>query len=135
MSGSIDHKGPSYTTLMKGNPNGPSHFIDLHGFRPGSISTNLSGLAAGNTYILTLWYAKNDYASSANCNIQIGDGTWLNESWNSTNSGSDIWLQKCFTFTAKGTSAELKLIGSGPFGTGGMLLDDIKLWKCPKPKA
>ena len=128
---SIDLLAAGYPNFMNGNPNGPSQFIDLHGFGPGTISTTLSGLMSGSVYTISLWYAINPGASSATCNLQVAGGAWLNTSWTATNTGPNLWLEKCFTFTAQGTTAELKLIGSSTFATAGMLLDDIRLWKCP----
>jgi hypothetical protein len=61
----------------------------------------------------------------------VAGGAWLNQSWTASNNGSDIWLQKCFTFTAQGTSAELRFTSLA--GTvAGMLLDDITMWETPK---
>ena len=131
LAGSIDLLGPNYSNFTLGNPNGGSQFIDLSGFTPGTISTTLNGLMPGSVYTIVLWYAKNPGGPSATCNIQVAGGAWLNSTWTSTNNGGDIWLEKCFTFTAGGTTAELRLIGSSPQPTAGMLLDDITMWKCP----
>jgi gliding motility-associated-like protein len=131
LAGSIDLLGPDYADFTDGNPKGASQFIDLNGFEPATIATTLSGLIPGNMYTIELWYAKNDGASSASCNLLVANGAWLNAGWTATNDGGDIWLEKCFTFTAQAGTAELRLVGSSTFTTAGMLLDNITLWRCP----
>lgn len=131
LSGSVDILGPNYLNWANGNPNGPSQFIDLHGNTPGSMATTLTGMTAGYTYTLTLWYAKNAGAASANCQVQIAGGAWLDETFTASNNGADGWLERCFTFTAQSATAELRFTGSGGVTAGGVLLDDISLWGCP----
>ena len=43
LGGSIDLLGPNYSNFTAGNPNGPSQFIDLNGFTPGTIATCSTG--------------------------------------------------------------------------------------------
>ncbi len=131
LAGSVDVLGANYSNWAQGNPNGPSQFIDLHGNTPGTMATTLNGLVAGYTYTLVLWYAKNSGASSANCQVEIANGAWLDETFTASNNGADGWLERCFEFTAQGTSAELRFTGSGGVTAGGVLLDDITLWGCP----
>ncbi len=130
-SGSIDVLGPNYSNWASGNPNGASQFIDLHGNTPGSFGTTLTGLTVGYSYTLVFWYAKNAGASSANCQVQVANGAWLDESFTATNNGADGWLEKCYSFIAQATTANLSFTGSGPVTAGGVLLDDITLWGCP----
>ncbi len=130
-SGSIDVLGPNYSNWASGNPNGASQFIDLHGNTPGSFGTTLTGLTVGYKYTLVLWYAKNAGASSANCQVQVANGAWLNATFTATNNGADGWLEKCYSFIAEATSANLSFTGSGGVTAGGVLLDDITLWGCP----
>jgi hypothetical protein len=128
-SGQIDILDPNYGgNWASGNPNGASQFIDLHGLVPGTISTQLVGLIPNKIYTISIWYAKNPGAPSANCNITIANGAWLNQSWTATNNPASGWLQICFSFTALAATAELRLAGSGPLSAGGVLLDDITLW-------
>ena len=134
ISGSIDVLGPNYSNWASGNPNGASQFIDLHGNTPGSFSTTLNGLNVGYEYTIVLWYAKNAGAASANCQIQVAGGAWLDQTWTATNNGASGWLQKCYSFTAQAVSAELKFTGTGPTTAGGVLLDDITMFCCP-PKS
>ena len=134
ISGSIDVLGPNYSNWASGNPNGASQFIDLHGNTPGSFATTLNGLNVGYEYSIVLWYAKNAGASSANCQIQVAGGAWLDQTWTATNNGASGWLQKCYSFTAQASSAELKFTGTGPTTAGGVLLDDITMFCCP-PKS
>jgi hypothetical protein len=132
LGGSIDLLGPNYSNYTAGNPNGASQFIDLNGFTAGTIATTLTGLMPGSVYTIVLWYAINPGGSSANCIIQVAGGAWLNANWTATNYGNDIWLERCFTFTAQAASAELRFIGSSPMPTAGMLLDNMTMWKkCP----
>ena len=133
-SGSIDLLGPNYSNWASGNPNGASQFIDLHGNTPGSFSTTLSGLNIDYEYTIVLWYAKNAGATSANCQIQVAGGAWLDQTWTATNNGANGWLQKCYSFKAQASSAELKFTGTGPTTAGGVLLDDITMFCCP-PKS
>ncbi len=134
ISGSIDVLGPNYSNWASGNPNGASQFIDLHGNTPGAFATTLSGLNVGYEYSIVLWYAKNAGAASANCQIQVAGGAWLDQTWTATNNGASGWLQKCYSFTAQASSAELKFTGSGATTAGGVLLDDITMFCCP-PKS
>jgi hypothetical protein len=129
--GQVDHLNFNYLNWASGNPNGASQFIDLHGLVPGSISNVMNGLVAGVEYTIAIHYAKNFNASSANCNIKIGGGAWLNQSWTATNNGASGWLVKCFSFTAQASSGSIELIGSGPLNNAGMLIDDITIWSCP----
>ncbi|MCF8239487.1 MAG: gliding motility-associated C-terminal domain-containing protein [Saprospiraceae bacterium] len=130
-SGSIDVLGPNYSNWASGNPNGASQFIDLHGNTPGSFGTTLTGLTVGYSYTLVLWYAKNAGATTANCQVQVANGAWLDETFTASNNGADGWLEKCYTFVAQATSANLSFTGSGGVTAGGVLLDDITLWGCP----
>jgi gliding motility-associated-like protein len=134
LSGSIDVIGPNTPPYNTGSPSG-SQSIDLNGFTAGTIATTLNGLMPGSIYTIVLWYAKNPGGPSATCNIQVAGGAWLNQTWTSTNNGNDDWLERCFTFTAQGTTAELRLIGSSPVPAAGMMLDDITMWKCPQDMA
>ena len=131
VSGSIDVLGPNYLNWATGNPNGASQFIDLHGNTPGTMATTMTGLTVGDDYTIVLWYSKNAGVASANCQIQVAGGAWLDETWTATNNPAIPWLQKCFTFEAQSASAELRLTGSSPSQAQGMLLDDINLYKCP----
>lgn len=131
LSGSVDVLGPNYSNWAQGNPNGASQFIDLNGSTPGTMATTLNGLIAGYSYTLVLWYAKNAGASTANCQVEIANGAWLDETFTASNNGADGWLERCFEFTAQGTSAELRFTGSGGVAACGVLLDDISLWGCP----
>ncbi|MBK9337985.1 MAG: DUF642 domain-containing protein [Lewinellaceae bacterium] len=129
--GSIDLLGPNTPGFANGNPNGPSQHIDLNGFTNGTITTTLTGMTAGYSYTIVLWYAKNPGTPVANCNIRVAGGSWLNQTWSSTNNGGDIWLERCFMFTAQAATAELRFIGSSGVAVAGMLLDDITMWECP----
>jgi gliding motility-associated-like protein len=131
LQGSIDILGPNYLNWAQGNPNGASQYIDLHGDNPGVMVNTLSGLIAGYQYTLTLWYAKNAGVGSANCRVQVAGGAWLDETFTATNNGANGWLEQCYTFTAQGTTAELRISGSGGAPNAGVLLDDISLWGCP----
>ncbi|HMV23086.1 MAG TPA: gliding motility-associated C-terminal domain-containing protein [Saprospiraceae bacterium] len=133
-SGSIDLLGPNYLNWATGNPNGATQFIDLHGNTPGSFSTILNGLNVDYEYTIVLWYAKNAITPTANCQIQVADGAWLDQTWTATNNGANGWLRKCFTFTALASTADLKFTGTGPVVNGGVLLDDITMYSCP-PKS
>jgi gliding motility-associated-like protein len=130
LSGSIDVLY-NYLNWGIGNPNGNSQYIDLHGSSIGAIATTLNGLIVGTQYTISIWYAKNAGAFSANCNIRVANGNWLNETWTATNNGFNNWLEICYTFIAQATSAELSFTGSGGGQFAGVLLDDITLWTCP----
>ena len=130
-SGSIDVLGPNYSNWASGNPNGATQFIDLHGNTPGSFGTTLTGMVPGYSYTLVFWYAKNAGAPTANCQVEIANGAWLDETFTATNNGADGWLEKCMTFTAQAATANLRFTGSSPVTAGGVLLDDITLWGCP----
>ncbi|MEZ5033153.1 MAG: DUF642 domain-containing protein [Saprospiraceae bacterium] len=130
-SGSIDVLGPNYSNWASGNPNGATQFIDLHGNTPGSFGTTLTGMIPGYTYTLVFWYAKNAGTPTANCQVEIANGAWLDETFTATNNGADGWLEKCMTFTAQAATANLRFTGSSPVTAGGVLLDDITLWGCP----
>lgn len=131
VSGSVDLLGANYSNWAQGNPNGPSQYIDLHGNTVGTIATTLNGLNPGQQYILTLYYAKNAGASSANCRVTVAGGAWLDSTFTATNNGADGWLLKCYRFTAQAATAELRFAGSGGNPNQGVLLDDISLWYCP----
>ncbi|MEY3248335.1 MAG: hypothetical protein RL742_378, partial [Bacteroidota bacterium] len=131
-SGSVDLLGPNTPNFAFGNPNGPSQHIDLNGFTNGTITTTITGMVVGFDYTIVLWYAKNPGTPIANCNIRVAGGAWLNQSWSATNNGGDIWLERCFTFTAQASTAELRFIGSSNVAVAGMLLDDITIWVCPQ---
>lgn len=130
ISGSIDVLN-NYLNWGNGNPNGASQYIDLHGSSVGAIETTLNGLIVGNQYTIVLWYAKNSGTPSANCQIQVANGAWLDETWTATNNGADGWMEICFEFIAQATSAPLSFSGSGGGPVAGVLLDDITLWTCP----
>ncbi len=132
LSGSIDVLGANSPAFNSGNPNGPSQCIDINGFTNATIATTLTGLMPGCVYTISLWYAKNPGVSSASCTIQIAGGSWLNATWTASNNGSDSWLERCYTFTALASTAELRFSGSSSVPVAGVLLDDITLWKCPK---
>lgn len=131
LQGSIDILGPNYLNWAQGNPNGASQYIDLHGDNPGVMVNTLTGLVAGYQYTLTLWYAKNAGVGSANCRVQVAGGAWLDQTFTATNNGANGWLERCYTFIAQGTTAELRFSGSGGAPNAGVLLDDISLWGCP----
>ncbi|MBL7774771.1 MAG: gliding motility-associated C-terminal domain-containing protein [Saprospiraceae bacterium] len=131
LSGSIDLLGANNTVFNSGNPNGPTQFIDLNGYSPGTMATTLTGLAPNSKYTLVMWTAKNAAAPSANCTVLVAGGAWLNTTFTATNSGNQPWIERCFTFTTLATTAELRLIGSSNVANAGVLLDDITLWKCP----
>jgi gliding motility-associated-like protein len=130
LSGSIDVLN-NYLNWGIGNPNGDTQYIDLHGSSVGAIATTLNGLIVGTQYTISVWYAKNTGASSANCQIKVANGAWLSETWTATNNGFDGWLEICFNFIAQGASAELSFTGSGGGQFAGVLLDDITMWTCP----
>jgi gliding motility-associated-like protein len=134
LSGSVDLLGPNTPLFAFGNPNGPSQHVDMNGYTNGSMSTMLTGMVAGTTYTIVLWYAKNSAAPVANCNIRVAGGAWLNETWSATNNGGDIWLQRCFTFSAQADMAELRFSGTSNVANAGVLLDDITIWGCPQDK-
>ena len=129
--GSIDHMGINNPGFNDGNPNGPTQHIDLNGNTNAAITNTLTGLTAGYTYTIVLWYAKNPGTPIANCNILVAGGAWLNDTWSATNNGGDMWLEKCFTFIAQGPTAELRFSGTSNIAACGVLLDDITMWECP----
>lgn len=128
--GSIDVKGPNYLNWALGNPNGASQFVDLNGTTPGSMFTVLNGLKVGYKYTIVLWYAKNAATVSADCQVKVAGGAWLDETFTATNDAINGWLKKCFTFTALSTSAELSFTGYGTVNNAGVLLDDITMYSC-----
>ena len=132
LNGSIDVKGQNYFNLAQGNPNGKSQFIDLNGQAPGTIATQLNNLSVGMTYTLVFWYAMNPATDTARCRIQVAGGAWVDDTLKATNPGNVIWLERCYTFIALDTTAELRYTGlpnANP--AAGMLLDDMSMWRCP----
>ena len=132
---SVDHLSAKYPRFRDGNPNAASQFIDIHGFAPGGITTTLSNLEPGTAYMISLWYAKNPHAAFAVCDIKVADGDLLNSSWTTTRGGDDLWQERCFQFVARSSVATLSFVGYGPKPEAGMLLDDIRLWKCTRDAA
>ena len=129
-SGTVSLHGPLHNNLGLGNPNGASQHMDLNGSTNGSISTTLSGLTIGNVYTIVLWYAKHNGTSSATINMKVEGGSWLDETWTATNTGSSSWLQKCESFTAQSTSTTLEFIGTSPVPCCGALIDDLTMFCC-----
>ncbi len=130
-SGSISIHHPTHGNMGAGNPNGASQHMDLHGGTPGAVLYPLTGLTAGYSYTIELWYAIHIAAPSATANLKIEGGAWLNTSWTAFNPGNSLWLKASYMFIAKGSTTTLELIGSGPLAWGGMLIDDIHLYECP----
>ena len=129
-TGTISIHGPLHNNLGLGNPNGASQHMDLNGSTNGSISTNLTGLKIGFNYTIIVWYAKHNGTPTATCNIKVENGAWLDDTWTATNTGSSLWLQKCFTFNAQATSTTLEFIGTSPVPCCGMLIDDLTMYEC-----
>lgn len=129
-SGTVSLHGPNHNNLGAGNPNGASQHMDLNGSSAGSISTNLNGLQIGYKYTIIVWYAKHNGTPTATCNIKVENGAWLDETWTATNTGSSLWLQKCFTFIALANSTTLEFIGTSPVPCCGMLIDDLTMYEC-----
>lgn len=129
-TGTISIHGPLHNNLGLGNPNGASQHMDLNGSTNGSISTNLTGLKIGFNYTIIVWYAKHNGTPTATCNIKVENGAWLDDTWTATNTGSTIWLQKCFSFTAQGSSTVLEFVGTSPVPCCGMLIDDLTMYEC-----
>ncbi len=96
----------------------------------GSISTPLTSLTPGNIYTIVLWYAKHNGTFFCNINIKVENGSWLDETWTATNTGSSNWLQKCVSFTAQATSTTLEFIGTSPNPCCGALIDDLTMFCC-----
>ena len=129
-AGTISIHGPYHNNLGAGNPNGASQHMDLNGSTNGTVSTNLTGMTPGYKYTIVLWYAKHNATSVANATIKVAGGTWLNESWSSTNTGSNVWLEKCFSFVAQASTATLEFEGTSPVPCCGMLIDDLTMYEC-----
>ncbi|MBU6341900.1 MAG: DUF642 domain-containing protein, partial [Bacteroidetes bacterium] len=108
-----------------------TQIIDLNGFTSGTITNTLNNLQPGACYVIVLEYAKNPGTAAANCRALVAGGAWLDVTWTSTNNASAGWEQKCLSFTAQASSAELRLIGSSNVAVAGMLLDNITMWEIP----
>ncbi len=129
-SGTVSIHGPLHNNLGQGNPNGASQHMDLNGSTNGNITTPLTGLQIGYKYTIVLWYAKHNFTASATATINIENGSWLSETWTATNTGSNVWLEKCFTFTANASSTTLEFVGTSPTPCCGVLIDDLTMFEC-----
>jgi gliding motility-associated-like protein len=138
----VDHVDPNHYNAGAGNPNGPSHFVDLFGgpvggpYASGTIQYPITGLTAGYLYTLEFYYAKFNIPTPQNIkgNVKVGNGAWLDKSWSATNNGDVIWLKASYKFTAQASSTILEFndaTSTAPNWPSGMLIDDIHLYECP----
>lgn len=130
-SGSVDYIG-TYWTASDGNRS-----LDMSGNEPGKISTTITGLVNGVTYLVLFDIAGNpdqqgDKALDAiTASTSHGIFHFDSTGHNSSNMG---WLTKSFTFTATGPTEFLAFQSqtSGPWGPA---LDNVRIEATPLPAA
>jgi subtilisin-like proprotein convertase family protein len=126
-SGSVDAIGNDY---MSATAHTGSRMLDLNGWAPGRISTNLN-LAVNQPYRLTFAYARNpDNVAGANpsARVSINGSALIALDPQTTNSWTDLkWTTTSRVFTVAIPSSTLTFEGLTPAGASGVLIDSISL--------
>ena len=137
VSGDVDVFNPTAGGHL-GTADTGTNCLDLNGFNAGSISTNFTTIP-GRRYLLTFAYTKNPspanpgypyFVASANINITGQPTFQLNTDPTMLNSYDDLnWQHASIVFTATGPTTTLQF-SSLNSGSGGMLLDTVKVTEC-----
>ena len=138
VSGNIDYIG-TYWTASNG-----SRSLDLNGLVPGSISQSISGLIAGQTYVVSFDLAGNPAGGpqpkliTVSTNETIFDASFDSSSHSLSSMG---WTSESFTFVASGTTDTLTFASNTTDDSGnpsyptafGPALDNVSVAPVPEP--
>jgi gliding motility-associated-like protein len=127
ISGSVSHHDDGHNNLGAGNPNPSSTHLDINGFNVGSVCQNIPGFIIGQEYELVFYYAIHNALSLASATVEIDGGAALNETWDATNVGSNVWLENSFNFIATAETMSLCFYSLTAVNCCGMLIDDIEI--------
>jgi subtilisin-like proprotein convertase family protein len=105
-----------------------THYIDINGSMPGTISTNVATVA-GTTYKLGFAYSRNpDNSSPDTVQLLVNSNSLLNLTVTIANSWANLgWATTSVVFTATTTNTQIKF-ASQTAGSRGVLLDAVVLY-------
>ncbi len=132
--------GPGYgvDNGLVGPPSGNASLVidGTNGFGPGGgygyVSQSISGLVAGQTYVLSFWQAGSQEYSVGGDTVQmfdvsLGDQTWTSPAMNVPSQGFAPWAEVSATFTWDGVGDTLQFMSVGTGDPAFAMLADVSL--------